>query len=192
MKKIILTAALAALATPALAHPGHEHTSGFMAGITHPLALDHLLAMVCVGLWSGFVLPGRVWAGAAAFLAAMAAGAGLSWAGVGFPMVEGWITLSVLVFGLITIFSRPGQPDWMTGATLAVIALFASAHGHAHATEATGDAAGYLTGFLIATALLHLAGIAMARGILSGQAARSMQRLSGAVVALGGLWLMVG
>ena len=99
MKRILLASIFTLLATPALAHTGHGDTSGFIHGLQHPLfGMDHLLAMLAVGLWSGFVLPKRFWAGAVTFMAAMAAGAGLSWAGIGIPMVETWIVTSVVAF----------------------------------------------------------------------------------------------
>ncbi|MGL4279678.1 MAG: HupE/UreJ family protein, partial [Albidovulum sp.] len=166
---------------------------GFLPGVEHPVGgLDHVLAMVAVGLWSGFVLPGRVWAGAATFMGAMVAGAGLSWAGLPLPMVETWITLSVVAFGLLTFLSRRGQSAAMTGLSLAAIGLFAIGHGHAHASEATGGAAAYMAGFLISTGLLHLTGIALARMAAEGAVARAAQRLAGAAVTFGGLWLLVG
>lgn len=189
MKKLALSAAMMLLAAPAMAHPGHG-ASGLMAGLAHPVTgADHLLAMLAVGLWSGFVLPNRLWAGAASFMAAMAFGAGLSWAGIGLPMVEMWITASVAVFGLLTLFARRGQSVEMTGASLAAIALFALCHGHAHATEATGHAAAYLGGFLAATAALHLAGIAIARSLSAGGFA---QRALGLGITGAGLWMMAG
>lgn len=178
------------LATPALAHTGQGGASGFLHGLEHPvLGMDHLLAMLAVGLWSGFVLPRHVWAGAAVFLAAMAAGAGASWAGLGFPGVEAVIVGSVLAFGILTLLSRRGQPGWITGLSLVSVGIFATAHGHAHATEATGDALAYLAGFLISTAALHLCGIVLARIVASSRAA---QRALGAGIALSGLWLIAG
>jgi urease accessory protein len=190
MKKPTLAALAVLLASPALAHTGHGDANGFLHGLGHPiLGTDHLLAMLAVGLWSGFVLPTRFWAGAVAFLGAMALGAGLSWAGIGFPMVETVIVASVVAFGLLTLVSRRGQAGWITGASLAAIAVFASAHGHAHATEATGNALAYLAGFLIATAGLHLAGIAVARAVATRPL---VQRAMGAGITLSGLWLMAG
>lgn len=190
MKKLILSAALAAVAAPVMAHTGHDHGFGLLNGLTHPLlGPDHLLAMLAVGLWSGFVLPSRFWMGAAAFMAAMAAGAGLSWSGIGYPMVEAVIVLSVVAFGVLTLVSRRGQRATLTGASLAAIAVFASAHGHAHATEAAGNAPAYLGGFLISTAALHLLGIGIARAV----AARPIvQQAMGAGIALSGLYLMAG
>lgn len=190
MRKLGYAGLLALIAGPALAHTGHGDANGFVHGLEHPIfGPDHLLAMLAVGLWSGFVLPHRFWAGAAAFMGAMVLGAALSWAGIGYPMVETVIVASVVAFGLLTLVSRRGQAGWITGASLAAIAVFASAHGHAHATEASGNALAYLAGFLISTAALHLAGIAMARAV----AARPLvQQAMGAGIALSGLWLMAG
>lgn len=193
MKKLILASVLALAAGPALAHSGHGDTSGFVAGLSHPvLGPDHLLAMLAVGLWSGFVLPNKFWAGAATFMAAMAAGAGISWSGVAIPMVESWITASVAVFGLLTLLARRGQSRAVTGLSLMAIACFALCHGHAHATEASGYALAYLAGFLIATAALHLAGVAIARAAANGRAARLVQSALGYGITGAGLLMMAG
>lgn len=193
MKKLALSAGLTLLAAPAMAHTGHGETSGLIAGLSHPVfGLDHLLAMLAVGLWSGFVLPQRFWLGAATFMGAMVLGAGLSWSGIGIPMVEMWITASVAVFGLLTLLARQGQSRELTGASLAAIALFAMCHGHAHATEASGHALAYLAGFLISTGALHLAGIGLARAIAGGRAARLLQTGLGAGITGAGLWMMAG
>lgn len=193
MKKLTLASVLALAAGPALAHSGHGDASGFVAGMTHPiLGPDHLLAMLAVGLWSGFVLPTKFWAGAATFMVAMATGAGLSWSGVAMPMVESWITASVAVFGLLTLLARRGQSAAITGASLAAIAGFALCHGHAHATEASGNALAYLAGFLLATAALHLVGLVVARAIANGRAARLVQSALGFGITGAGLLMMAG
>ena len=193
MKKLTLASVLALAAGPALAHSGHGDASGFVAGMTHPiLGPDHLLAMLAVGLWSGFVLPTKFWAGAATFMVAMATGAGLSWSGVAMPMVESWITASVAVFGLLTLLARRGQSAAITGASLAAIAGFALCHGHAHATEASGNALAYLAGFLLATAALHLVGLVVARAIANGRAARLVQSALGLGITGAGLLMMAG
>lgn len=190
MKKLALIAALSLMAAPALAHTGHGATSGLLAGFLHPLmGADHLLAMLTVGIWSGLIMPRMLWAGAATFMVAMCVGAGLSWAGIGIPMVESWIALSVLAFGAMVMLSRSGQRRAFTAASLVMIAGFAACHGHAHATEATGSAVMYLVGFLTATGLLHLAGIALARALAFS---RSAQTALGSVLAGSGLWLVLG
>ncbi len=193
MKKLVFTAALTLLAAPAMAHTGQGDASGFVHGVLHPLTgTDHLLAMLAVGLWSGFAMPRQFWAGAAVFLAAMTAGAGLSWAGVAIPMVETWITLSVVAFGLIVLIAREGQSRLVTAASLTAIGAFAACHGHAHATEAAGNPFGYLSGFLIATTALHLGGIAIARTVATGRAAKILQAVMGAGIAGGGIMLLAG
>jgi urease accessory protein len=190
MKRLTLAALATLLAGPALAHTGHGDAWGFLHGLAHPLlGPDHLLAMLAVGLWSGLVLPGRVWAGASAFLAAMAAGAGLAWAGIGVPMVEAVILASVLAFGLLAATARRGQAAWITRLSLAAIAAFAAAHGQAHAAEVAGNAMAYLAGFLVTTAALHLAGIAIARAVAARPA---VQQAMGTGIALSGLLMMAG
>lgn len=193
MRRPALAAALSAFAAPALAHTGHGDAFGFLHGLTHPLfGPDHLLAMLGVGLWSGFALRRHLWAGAAAFLAAMAVGAGLSWAGIGLPGVETLIVVSVVLAGLLVLSARTSQPRLLTALSLTAIAGFAACHGHAHATEATGAIAPYLAGFLISTALLHLAGIGLAVAIGRGRRARLVQTLLGSALAGSGLLLMAG
>jgi urease accessory protein len=190
MNKALPAALFAMLASPALAHTGHGDAGGFLHGLVHPvMGADHLLAMLAVGLWSGLVVPTRFWLGAAVFLGAMTAGAVVSWAGTDFPLVETVIAASVVVFGLLTFVSRRGQGGWLTLSSLAIIAAFAVAHGHAHATEATGNAFAYLSGFLIATTALHLVGAGLARAV----AARPrIQGALGAGITLSGIWLMAG
>lgn len=191
MKKSILSTGLIMLAGPALAHP--EHGFGFGNGLTHPLlGADHLLAMLAIGLWSGFALPHKLWLGASVFLSAMVAGAALVWAGVALPQIEPLLLASVLVFGVLVLCARPEQAGWVTAASLLAIAGFAACHGQAHALEATGNVTLYLAGFLLSTTALHLAGIALARRVAASPAAGLVQRLLGGAVAASGLYLMVG
>lgn len=191
MKKLILAAGLTLMAAPAMAHPGHSF--GFVPGLLHPLTgADHLLAMLAVGLWSGFVVPDRVWSGAATFMPGMMLGAALAWFGVALPGIEVMILASVAAFGLLVALSRKAQSATMTNASMAMIAVFAACHGYAHAVEATGTTAIYLTGFLISTASLHLAGIGLARGAARWHAAEVAQKVLGGAVAVSGLYLMVG
>lgn len=121
--------------------------------------------MVAVGLWSGLALPATAWAGAAAFLPAMAGGALVAFAGIALPGVEAGILLSVVLLGILVAVSRPGLP--LRPATLALalagIALAGALHGAAHGAEAAGGASAYVAGFLVSTALLHAGGIALAR-----------------------------
>lgn len=154
-------AALMAGAAPALAHTGFGHTSGVVAGVSHPIGgLDHLLAMLSVGIWSALVSKGRtgrVWVAPAAFVTAMLVGASAGYLQAPLPLVEAGVALSVVVLGVM-ILTRVELP-LAVGAV--VMALFAIYHGHAHGAEATGAVAAYMVGFAVATATLHLAGIGL-------------------------------
>ena len=189
------TASVLALlaAAPALfAHPG-PHVMGFAAGAEHPVfGLDHLLAMVAVGLL-GVRCAAKgdkqaLWQVPAAFMAAMAGGGLLAMAGVPMPGAEWGIALSVLVFGvLIALSSAP-----RTGIACAVVAAFAVLHGHAHVAEMQGSSlASYMGGFLMTTALLHAAGVAV--GWYAAQAlSQGVVRTAGIGVALASLAVFAG
>lgn len=169
------------LAEPALAHPGHG-LSGLAAGLAHPFTgLDHLLAMVAVGVWAATQPSVRAWQGPAAFLAMLAAGALLGVTGTSLPMVEPGIIASVVLLGLMIAGGRavPAQ------AGLLLIGLFALLHGHAHGTEAVGAVGGYLAGFMIVSATLHLAGFVLGRTVLLGRLGAPATGLAFAVAGLG-------
>lgn len=170
----------AGAAIPAAAHTLGARGAGFAAGLGHPLGgLDHLLAMVAVGLWAGQRGGRALWAVPAAFMAAMVLGGVLGMAGIGLPGVELGILASVLVLGgLVALRFRP--PVW---AGMAVVGLFAVFHGHTHGAEmpeATSPVL-YAAGFLLATGILHLSGIAMAQ-----VAAAALSRHGGKLVRAGG------
>ena len=148
----------------AIAHPG-DVAGGAVHGFTHPfLGIDHLLAMVIVGVWAAR-LASRPWLLPAVFVGFMAAGALLG--EIPLPYVEPMIALSVLVFGLATAMAKR-LPVWIGGVLVAVFALY---HGHAHFTEMPDtSAAGFFAGMLLATALLHLTGIFIALGATRARA----------------------
>jgi urease accessory protein len=188
--RIVTLAALAALAAgagPAFAHPGFGHTDGFMAGISHPVGgLDHLLAMLSVGIWSALSGQGstwRVWVAPAAFVAAMLVGATAGYLQLPLPMVETGIALSVILLGLM-ILARIELP---LALGVAVVALFAIYHGHAHGSEATGAIVAYMSGFAIATATLHVAGIGL--GVLMTRV-RFSAEAAGALIAAAGAYIL--
>src|SRR6186997_3062529 len=158
-------AILVAIPGAALAHPGHD-AGGFAHGVMHPLGgLDHLLVMVAVGLYA--TLPGRraLWLVPATFVGVMAIGGALGATGYPIPYAEIGIALSVMVLGL-AVALRVSLP---TLAAMALAGLFAIFHGHAHGTEMPADATAvsYSAGFMLATALLHGAGIAI--GLAAGK-----------------------
>lgn len=188
MKRTWMTVSLMLASTSALAHTGHD-VHGFASGMAHPLGgLDHLLAMLAVGMWSATAMPRQWWAGAAAFMAAMLIGAILGIDGVTLPLLEPGIALSVVVMGLLVIgFSRLGAIP-----ALSLIAAFALFHGNAHGVEAPagGAVALYLLGFLLSTGLLHLAGVGI--GALSVRSAQLwVLRLFGAGMSAVGAWLLL-
>lgn len=160
MKLTTATAlSLAALSEAAFAHTGHG-TSGLVAGFAHPVAgLDHLLAMLAVGVWAALQPPSQAWRGPVVFVAMLAAGAMLGIADVGLPLVESGIVASVVLFGALIVAGRSLAPV----AGLALIGGFALLHGHAHGTEVVGEVAGYMAGFMAASVLLHVAGFALGR-----------------------------
>lgn len=181
----LATAAVVLGAAPAFAHvglPGHEH-GGLAAGLAHPLSgLDHLLAMLSVGVWSALASKGRtgrVWIAPAAFVFAMLLGALAGNAGIALPLVETGIAVSVVVLGLM-IAARVELPV-LVGAGL--VALFAIYHGHAHGAEATGAIAAYMAGFALTTAMLHVTGIGV--GLLLTRTRLTATIVGGLVAAIG-------
>lgn len=180
----LVAALLAATIAGAQAHTGAGPTHGLAAGISHPIfGLDHLLAMVAVGLWA-FQLGGRaIWVVPAAFVTAMSLAAIAGMSGGQIPAIETGITLSLLVFGVL-IAAAIRMPVW---AGAAIVGLFAVFHGHAHGSEMPADASGLLygCGFIVATAALHALGIAFA-AFSPKAGALPVVRIAGvAIVAVG-------
>jgi urease accessory protein len=159
MTRITLTTAALLLPATAFAHPGHVEANGFLAGLLHPVGgLDHLLAMVLVGLWAGLLGSTARLALPGAFLGAMLAGFGLGAVGLALPGVEAGILASVVVLGGLAALAVR-VPVFAATALIALAGLF---HGQAHGTEMLGGAAAYAAGFLLTTAALHAAGLALA------------------------------
>ena len=168
-----------AVALPAAAHPGHAET-GFAAGLLHPLTgLDHLLALLAVGLWSrtqrrGAVLP-------AVFLALMAVGAACAGAGLVLPALETSIAGTVLLLGGLVACAPGWQRRVPPQAAVVVVGSCAVLHGLAHGRELAGMGSG--AGFLLASGALMLA------GALPGARVR---RWAGAAIGAAGLRLLAG
>lgn len=174
-------------AGPALAHSGHGVTGSLLAGFAHPLlGVDHLLAMLAVGLWAGLARSRALWAWPAAFVGGMLLGGALGMAGIALPLLEPIILASVLLLGLAALVAA--QPPAWLGA-LAVL-LLALSHGNAHGLEAPVAAGGlaYAAGFALSTALLHGLGLGVA--VLAHRlGAPALARGLGLGVAAGGLLL---
>jgi urease accessory protein len=178
-----------ALVSPAFAHTGLGPANSFAFGVAHPLnGMDHILAMIAVGLW-GVVAGGRaIWVWPAAFVATLLAGFAAATLGVQIPFVEPVIASSIVVLGLLVALTVKA-PVWL-GAV--VVGLFAFFHGHAHGTEATTTGLiPYAAGFALATAVLHVAGIAL--GVLAkASIGTAAFRAVGGLAALGGVALFAG
>ena len=180
--------ATALLLSPALAfaHPGHDH-AGLMSGIAHPIfGLDHLLAMVAVGLWAAQQSGKARWALPLTFVATLLMGGLFGFTGLQLPLMETGIAGSVLALGLLVALAVRPPLAVATGLT----ALFALSHGVAHGLELPALASpwGYAAGFVVATAALHGIGYAVARQL--PQVASPLVRLAGAGSALAGVWML--
>lgn len=176
---------LAAAAGPASAHSAEGLGGGFTAGFLHPLlGWDHVAAMVAVGLWGAFLGRPAIWLLPVVFPLVMTIGGALGVLGVPLPAVEFGIALSAVLLGAAVAFAlRP--PLWLAGVLVGVFAIF---HGHAHGAELPegADAVAYSIGFVIATGLLHLAGIGF--GLLARYpAGRIAVRAAGSLIAIAGL-----
>ena len=189
--RLALVTAMGLAATPALAHPGHAPAAGLSQGFLHPLGgLDHVLAMVAVGLIAARIGGRALVLVPLSFLGMMAVGSALGVAGIGLPFVEIGIALSVVVLGA-ALALRPALP---VAAAMALVGAFAMFHGHAHGAEMpeTGSGLAYGLGFLGATALLHAVGLGL--GLSAGRLVQSFTalRVTGAGLALAGLGLLAG
>lgn len=182
----VLVSALTFAPTLAHAHPGHG--SGFAAGVAHPLmGMDHLLAMLAVGLWAA-QLGGRArWMVPATFLGVMTLGSTLGMYGITLPAVELAIFASVLMLGLLVA----GAAKLRIEVCMAAVGFFALFHGLAHGAEIPATASGfaYTGGFVVATAALHALGFGIAVGMKSFADA-GWVRAAGGVIAVAGLMLV--
>jgi urease accessory protein len=156
-KEYMILLGLLILPTLAFAHSEDSSTSGFLHGFLHPIGgIDHLLAMLAVGVWAAMAQDKSKWIIPASFVGIMALGGILGFAGLAMPLVEEVILLSVLVLGvLIAITLKLPLP-----AAAVIVGAFALFHGHAHGTELPHavSAATYAAGFLFSSALINLTG----------------------------------
>lgn len=191
----LVPAALAALAAllpmAAMAHTGVGADGGFAHGFWHPITgLDHVLAMVLVGVLA-WQLGGRALGLVpATFALVMAAGGVLAVAGLALPLVEVGIALSVVVLGAAVALGLRAS----VAVAMGVAGLFAIFHGHAHGAEMPGDASGlaYGIGFIIATAALHLGGLGLGYLGAAGDRHGVLVRSAGGLAALAGIAILTG
>ena len=189
MGRLPIVFAALLLATPALAHTG-EGTGGFLAGLAHPVfGPDHVVAMIAVGLWGAFLGQPAIFLLPIVFPLVMAFGGVLGILGAPLPAVETGIASSAIVLGvMVALAARP--PLWIAAVLVGAFAIF---HGYAHGRELPdgANAVAFSAGFVIATGLLHLTGIAF--GLLTRwPAGRLAVRGAGGVIALVGLAYLGG
>jgi urease accessory protein len=185
MKRRIFLPLLLLWPAAALAHTRGGEVLGFTSGLQHPvLGLDHVLAMIAVGLWGAQLGAPALWLLPVTFPMVMAFGGMLGLMGVRLPGIEVGIALSAVALGA-AVSSEARPKAWMAALLVAFFAVF---HGHAHGTELPPGASGllYSIGFVIATGTLHAIGISL--GLVhrwpAGQAAL---RAAGAMVAVAGM-----
>ena len=182
---------LLSITSSAYAHSdaGSIH-GGFMSGFMHPiLGLDHVVAMVAVGLWGVFLGKPAIWILPVVFPLVMAIGGALGVAGVDIPYIESGIALSGVVLGLAVAFALK-PPLWVAGVIVSVFAIF---HGHAHGTELPSATSPliYSIGFVTGTGLLHLAGIVFGE-LTRWSWGEMIVRTGGVAIAVIGLAFLVG
>jgi len=182
-----------AAAMPASAHVGAGSVDTLSHGFLHPFnGLDHILAMVAVGLYAANLGGRALWLVPSAFIGTMIVGGLLGYYGWPLPMVEAGIALSVIVMGM-AIALGVRLP---TIAAMALVGVFALFHGHAHGNEGAGLGITFLpyaVGFVAATGLLHLAGIALGATFdRMGTLSVSLNRLAGCAGLVAGMSLFTG
>jgi urease accessory protein len=170
----------------ALAHPGHDGAGGLVHGFLHPVTgIDHVLAMIAVGVLAAQYGGRALWLVPMSFLVAMAAAGATGMAGVPVQIVEAGIGLSVVVLGLVIAF----QIKPPTLVAMLVVGFFALFHGYAHGTEMPNGVAGlsFAAGFLVATALLLGAGVGLGLLLQRRTLSRRLIQAGGGAMALVGI-----
>jgi urease accessory protein len=189
---IVLAVLAATLLVPSLAHAhvGVGETGGFFHGMEHPLSgLDHICAMVAVGLWAAQMGGRAIWSVPLTFVMVMALAGTLGILGIHVPLVETGIVASVLALGVFIAASI----NLPLAASIIVVGLFAIFHGHAHGAEMPETASGlaFGVGFILATAFLHACGIGLGVAI-QRLTTPAIVRFAGVAILLCGGYLMLG
>lgn len=189
MWKISSPLLLLLVPTLAFAHPGHGSTSGLAAGLAHPITgLDHLAAMIGVGLWASQRGGRALWLVPLVFVLVMTIGGALGMAGVAMPLVEPGIVASILVIGVL-VAAAVRLP---LVASALIVGLFALVHGHAHGAELPDTAAGLTCGVGFILATIGLIGCGVGLGLAAQRVGTSsLVRYAGGAIALLGVYLCV-
>jgi urease accessory protein len=179
------------LSVPALAHTGLGDTHGFAHGFIHPTSgVDHVLAMVAVGIFAAQLGGRALWLVPLTFVAMMAIAGSIGMAGIAIPCIEIGIGLSVVGLGAAIAFGL----SIPVLAAMSLVGLFAMFHGHAHGAEMPETASGiaYAAGFVAATVLLHALGVGLGRAIaMLGQSrGRRVAEAGGSAMAVLGVAIL--
>ncbi len=170
--------------TSAMAHPGHDIVNGLSSGFMHPIVgVDHMAAMALVGVWGGMLDGKARYLLPIAFVVTLALGSMLALGGFTIPMFEAAIMASLVGLGLLIAFNVKMK----TGLAVCTVSVFAIVHGFAHGVEMPHEmgAMTYGAGFIAASAVLHVAGLAFGRvGVLMNE---KLVRIAGALGAAAGL-----
>lgn len=189
-RRVATGVAVALLAASASAHEGAGVAGGFASGFVHPInGMDHVIAMVAVGLWGAFLGRPAIWVLPIVFPMVMALGGAIGVSGLHLPAVETGIALSAIVLGAMVAFAvRP--PLWVAAVIVGAFAIF---HGYAHGVELpqAADPIAYSLGFVIATGLLHLAGIAIGL-VVRWPGGTLIVRGCGALIGVAGVAFLLG
>jgi len=173
----------------AQAHVGQGETVGFLHGLEHPMGgLDHILAMLAVGLWAAQLGGQAIWSVPLTFVSIMALGGVLGISGVSVPFVEQGIIASDLILGGLVLMAT----RLPLAASISIVGLLAVFHGYAHGAEMPKEAAAlqYAAGFMVATAALHLAGVGVAM-LLKKLFKDQLVRIAGGGIVLGGIYVLI-
>ncbi|WP_431280790.1 HupE/UreJ family protein [Humitalea sp. 24SJ18S-53] len=191
-RPLFLALAAAVLPGVAQAHTGTGHLMGMLHGFQHPISgLDHILAMVLVGVFAAQIGGRAVWLVPVSFLAALALGGALGVAGVQMPFLEVGIAMSVVILGaIVALVVKAPLP-----AAMGLVGLFAIFHGYAHGAEMPlgADAAAYAAGFMVTTAVLHTLGIGIGLSIgrMNARHGALVARSAGSLASIAGIGLLI-
>jgi urease accessory protein len=190
MNKRLVSIFLLLIPARVLAHVSGDVAGGLASGFLHPVSgLDHVVAMVAVGLWGAQLGRPAIWILPVTFPIVMALGGVLGIRGVPMPPVEVGIALSAIVLGgMVALSAKPRL--WLAAIVVGVFAVF---HGYAHGTELPSAAAplAYGAGFVLTTGTLHVCGIAIGT-IHRWPRGSKVIRLCGVVVAVVGVRFLIG
>ncbi len=188
--RLFMLLTLALIALPVHAHTEEGVVGGFISGFLHPIyGPDHVAAMVAVGLWGAFLRQPAIWMLPVIFPLVMALGGALGVLGLPLPLVEVGIAASAIVLGLMVVLAAK-PPLWVAGLLVGIFAIF---HGHAHGTELpeASNPLSYAIGFVLATGLMHLVGIAF--GLLTSTPRGTLAvRGAGALITVSGVYFLAG